>query len=82
MGGALSIADSQEKAHRMIDLNNQFEETCREDWYIGTTWAGIDDLEKEGFFVNSNTGEEIAWKNWDHGQPNGNFDQNCGVLTK
>ena len=82
LGGILSVANSQERADKMIELHSQFDETCPLDSAGGTTWAGIDDLEEEGLFVNSNTGEEIAWKNWMTGQPNGNMDQNCGVLTK
>ena len=45
-------------------------------------WIGLNDLDSEGIWRWSQSGEEATFSAWLSGQPNGGGDQNCAGLDK
>lgn len=74
LGGEMVVTDDKETALEARKAFKSANETCGENFFSGFT-----DSEEEGKFVNINTGEEMTWDNWEHGQPNDIGSEDCSV---
>ena len=65
LGGQMAVADSNKTMQDMITSFGKITSECGDHFNSGYT-----DREKEGTFVNINTGEPLTWVFWDQGEPN------------
>ena len=74
LGGNLAVADNFNNADAMMNLFVEKGPNCT------FTWTGYSDIKEEGKYVNVLTGEDLSWKNWLDGEPNGEKEENCAVI--
>ena len=79
LGGEIAVARNKDDIKRMIDLVQEEPEHCPVK-HGNVVLAGYTDIEKEGEFVDMNTGEGMEWDDWGDGQPNDSGGEDCIAL--
>ena len=64
-GGEVAVAGNSQAMQNMINTVKTLTDACGKSFYSGYT-----DEDKEGVWVDVNTGEQITWANWEENQPN------------
>ena len=79
LGGEMAVAKDKEDMMKMIRLVQDEPDHCPIQ-RRNAVYAGFTDIQKEGRFLDMNTGEVMEWENWGDGQPNDSGGEDCIVL--
>ena len=79
LGGKIAVAKKKDDIRKMINLVQDEPDYCPVQ-RGNVVLAGFTDMEKEGVFVDMNTGKEMQWNDWGDGQPNDSGGEDCIAL--